>query len=202
MLNLENITPEQIEAKTQEVQDAFADRLGWEKSHRNSDTLNGKLEDLRDDMSAPAVVKMMIALDINPAFVNKPQSVTQRFDEKAIKRAIQTLEALARNNPDHANHCVKFFVVNAASLAEKGVDFTNEFQSATCSSHFVGKKRAPGIKRISSISANVAPRQANMTRQTLIALGVASKYDNENGEECLRVNLEHPIAGLFLTPSA
>ena len=189
------ISETEITNEITKINCAFDARIDWEVKERP--TTNNVVKDVmhksRELFTRPNTVKVMLEHNIHvDAFLNKHESKSARFNAKALTRVYNFL---ARNQTSAValNNCTQAFIANARKLAALGADFTNDLQLATVSAQVKCEKYASKLTRIKTISAGVASTQASITRQALIALGVATKYTIDGNVECLKINLEHPM---------
>lgn len=203
----DEISQTSIDAKLLEINSAFDARIAHETSKKSAPEFIAKLEGARKDLLRDARgVALLVQFDINLSFLNEVQRGTekksdsnQKFCEKALDRFVQTLAHIASNKVTRINHCVTFMLANAELLANKGLEFTTDMQTATCCHVAVMKRPVPGFKRITSIStANVGNRQATITRGALKALGIARSDKNADKHEYLEVDFSHPFVKFLL----
>lgn len=153
----------------------FDARREYEKS-KNIDNLTiiKKFDKLQNQMQNETVLQYALDLNIDATFINVHKSSAQRFNVYAVEKIVQFLNFLA----ERAHACDKYTLatlVNADKLAKKEVEFSTDYQLATCSDKYNSENiNARNLSQRVNVSTSTCSTQSSSTRCALVALNLAT----------------------------
>ncbi|SOC90031.1 hypothetical protein SAMN05216358_0050 [Rhizobium sp. AN5] len=168
-----NFTPEEKQAKKDEIVTEFTERKEFEKAQPGlSSKMIPNLEAEEKKMATIGAAGIFLAMDIDPSFINREVSTGSKFNVYALQKVNDLIVALDGGFMQNAIN--RAIVMSLFNFRDAGVPFTG--QAALCAvSDKIKADRAIAKHLVRhTVSANTASTQKSSTMTALKTLGIVT----------------------------
>ncbi len=168
-----NFTPEEKQAKKDEIVTEFNERKEFEKAQPGlSSKMIPNLEAEEKKMATIGAAGIFLAMDIDPSFINREVSTGSKFNVYALQKVNDLIVALDGGFMQNAIN--RAIVMSLFNFRDAGVPFTG--QAALCAvSDKIKADRAIAKHLVRhTVSANTASTQKSSTMTALKTLGIVT----------------------------
>lgn len=168
-----NFTPEEKQAKKDEIVTEFTERKEFEKAQPGlSSKMIPNLEAEEKKMATIGAAGIFLAMDIDPSFINREVSTGSKFNVYALQKVNDLIVALDGGFMQNAIN--RAIVQSLFNFRDAGIPFTG--QAALCAvSDKIKADRAIAKHLVRhTVSANTASTQKSSTMTALKTLGIVT----------------------------
>lgn len=165
------VSVEEAAVMSASVNTAFDERGAYEAlTNPANDTIQDKLKGYRGKLTTPGIIGLMVATNIDAAFLNRSMNEGKRFNVYSVDKLADLLHGI---NSGHMKNAINIAVMKSLfKFRAAGMAFTGLAAQAAASDKVKVEKGMTALLVRHTVAAGTAPTQSSSTMNALSVLGV------------------------------
>jgi hypothetical protein len=166
-----DVTDDAKAQKAEEVMSAFDSRVAYEAiKNADNDKIQGNLKGYRSKLGYLSAAALLVAIDIDPEFINREISAGSRFNVYAIDKVADLVSGL--NGGVMRNAINRAITTSLFQFRAAGVAFTGVMAAAAASDKVKVDEAMNKLLVRHTVAAGTAPTQSSSSMSALQVLGI------------------------------